>query len=118
MTYSNRKSLNFRTSLIGLSVLLLKEIVIVYSRGFLQPPGIKRLGFGIGVSLLSPLLRPVLGNGDPLIELLGNAEMPLLLSAFSDALPQVICGQPTGRECATQLVSNCRGARLMGIRAT
>jgi len=28
-------------------------------------------------------------------------EMPLLLSAFSNVLPQVICGQPTGRECDT-----------------
>jgi len=36
----------------------------------LQPSGISR--FGIGVSHLSPL-RPVLGNGDPLTELLGNA---------------------------------------------
>jgi len=40
-------------------------------------------------------------------------EMPLLLSAFSNAQPQVICGQPIGRECDTQPVSNCRGARLM-----
>ena len=39
-------------------------------------------------------------------------EMPLRLSAFSSVLPQVICGQPAGRECATQLVSNWRGARL------
>jgi len=45
-------------------------------------------------------------------------EMPLLLSALSNVLPQVICGQPIGRECDTQPVSNCRGARLMGIRAT
>ena len=47
-----------------------------------------------------------------------SLEMPLLASAFSSVLPHVICGQPTGRECASQLVSNCRGARLMGIRAT
>ena len=44
--------------------------------------------------------------------------MPLLLSAFSNVLPQVICGQPIGRECDTKPVSNCRGARLMGVRAT
>ena len=44
--------------------------------------------------------------------------MPLLADAFTSVLPHVICGQPVGRECATQLVSNCRGARLMGIRAT
>jgi len=36
-------------------------------------------------------------------------EMPLLLT---NVLPQVICGQPIGRECDTQPVSNCRGARL------
>jgi len=45
-------------------------IVIIYSRGVLQPSGIRR--FGNGVSPLSPL-RPVLGNGDPLIEFLQNA---------------------------------------------
>ena len=36
-------------------------IVIIYSRGVLQPSGRR---FGNGVSQLSPL-RPVLGNGDP-----------------------------------------------------
>ena len=45
-------------------------IVIIFSRGVLQPSGIRR--FGNGVSQLSPL-RPVLGNGDPLIEILLNA---------------------------------------------
>ena len=34
-----------------------------------------------------------------------SLEMPLRLSVFSNVLPQVICGQPTGSECATQLVS-------------
>jgi hypothetical protein len=43
-------------------------------------------------------------------------EMPLLLSAFSNVLPQVICGQPIGRVCGTEPVSNYRGARLMGTR--
>ena len=32
-----------------------------------------------------------------------SLEMSLLASAFSSALPHAICGQPTGRECATQL---------------
>jgi len=59
----------FRTSLIGLSALLHKEVVIVYTRDVLKPSGIRR--FGIGVSLLSQLW-PVLRNGEPLIELLGN----------------------------------------------
>ena len=48
-------------------------IVIIFSRGVLQPSGIRR--FGNGVSKLSPL-RLVLGNGnygDPLIEFLQNA---------------------------------------------
>ena len=45
-------------------------IVIIFSRGVLQPSGIRR--FGNGVSQLSPL-RHVLGNGDPLIEILRNA---------------------------------------------
>ena len=49
------------TSLTGLSVLLRNAIVIIFSRGDLQPSGIRR--FGNGVSQLSPL-RPVLGNGD------------------------------------------------------
>ena len=35
-----QKSATFRTSLIGLSVLLHKAIVVVYSRGVLQPSGI------------------------------------------------------------------------------
>jgi hypothetical protein len=55
------ENLTFRTSLTGLSVLLRNAIVIIYSRGVLQPSGIRR--FGNGVSQLSPL-RPVLGNGD------------------------------------------------------
>ena len=42
------------------------------------------------------------------IHSLNSLEMPLLASAFSSALPQVICGQPTGRECATQLVNKCQ----------
>ena len=45
------------------------EIVIIFSQGVFQPPGISR--FGNGVSQLSPL-RPALGNGDPLIEILRN----------------------------------------------
>ena len=45
-------------------------IVIIFSRGVLQPSGIRR--FGNGISQLSPL-RPALGNGDPLIEILRNA---------------------------------------------
>ena len=72
MTYSNRTSETFRTSLIGLNVLLYsKANVIVCSRGVLQPSGIRR--FGIGVSLLFPH-RPVLGNGEPLMT---GAEFPL-----------------------------------------
>ena len=63
------------------------------------------------MSLRSPL-RPILRNGKPLLKFL--LEMPLLASAFSSALPHVICGQPTGREFATLLVNNFRGARLMG----
>ena len=59
--------MTFRTSLTGLSAFLRNEIVIIYSRGVLQPSGIRR--FGNGVSQLPPL-RPVLGNGDPLIEFL------------------------------------------------
>jgi hypothetical protein len=68
VAYSNRKK--FRTILTGLSVHLRNIIVIICSRGALQPSGIRR--FGDGVSQLSPL-RPVLGNGDPLIENLRNA---------------------------------------------
>ena len=32
--------------------------------------------------------------------------MPLLLTAFSNVLPQVICGQPIGRECDTLALMN------------
>ena len=42
--------------------------------------------------------------------------MPLLAGAFSSVLLHVICGQPTGRECATQLFNNCRGARLIHLQ--
>jgi len=49
---------------------LRNAIVIIFSRGTLQPSGIRR--FGNGMSQLSPL-RPALGNGDPLIEILRNA---------------------------------------------
>jgi hypothetical protein len=31
-------------------------------------------------------------------------EMPLLLGAFSNVLPQVICGQPIGRELELELI--------------
>ena len=41
-----------------------------------------------------------------------------LLRAFLSVRPHVICGQPIGRGCSTQLVSRRRGARLIGIRAT
>ena len=41
------------------------------------------------------------------IHSLNSLEMPLLASAFSSVLPHVIFGQPTGRECATQL-ANCQ----------
>jgi len=43
------------------------------------------------------------------IHSLYSLEMPSLASAFSSALLHVICGQTTGRECATQPVNNCRG---------
>ena len=49
---------------------LRNAIVIIYSRGALQPSTIRR--FGNGVSQLSALRR-VLGNGDALIEFLRNA---------------------------------------------
>ena len=62
--------MDVKRNLAGLSALLRKEIAIIYSRGALQPSGIRRSGSG--VSQLSPL-RSVLGNGDPLIELLENA---------------------------------------------
>jgi len=42
------------------------------------------------------------------IHSLNTLEMPLLASAFSSVLPNVTCGQPAGREFATQLVSNFR----------
>jgi len=45
------------------------------------------------------------------IHSLNSLEMPSLASAFSSVLPDVICGQPAGRECATNLANNCRGAR-------
>ena len=71
VTYNNTKSVTFRTSLTGMSFLLHNTIVTIYSQVVHQPSsGIRRSG--MGVSLLSPL-RPVLGNGESLIELLGNA---------------------------------------------
>jgi len=59
-----QKNVTFRRSLTGLSVFLRNAIAIIYSRGALQPPGIRR--FGNRVSQLSPLW-PVLGNGDSLL---------------------------------------------------
>ena len=82
----------------------------MYSQVVHQASGIRRFWFG--VSLQSPL-RPILRSGN---RSLNSLEMPLLASAFPNILPHVTCGQPAGRERATQLVSNCRGARLMGIR--
>jgi hypothetical protein len=88
-----------------------RAIVIVYSRGVLQPSGTRR--FENKVSKLPPL-RPVLGNGDPLTKLLGNA-----LTSERVLQRPAPSGQSIGREFDIQPVSNCRGgARLMGIRAT
>jgi hypothetical protein len=85
-------------SSLGLSALLRNQISIIYSRGVLWPLGIRR--FGNGVSQLSPL-RPILGNGVPLIELLRNA----LTFEF------------IGLECGTQPVSAvATGPWPMGIR--
>jgi hypothetical protein len=39
-------------------------------------------------------------------------------SAFLSVRPKFISGHPIGRGCATQPVSNCRGTRFMGMRAT
>jgi hypothetical protein len=110
-----RENTTSRTSLTGLSVLLRNAIVIIYSRGVLQPSGIR--GFGNGVSQLSRCLHFDLSLAMA-IHSSKSFEMPLLLSAFSNVLPKVIRGQPIGRECDTQPVSNCRGVRLMGMRAT
>jgi len=43
---------------------------------------------------------------------------PLHFRAFFDVRPHVISGYLFGLECATQPVSNCRGARVVGIRPT
>ena len=59
-------------------------------------PGVSQMLSVQRCGLLSTL-RPVLGNDEPLIELLGNALTFEVLSAFSNVLPQVICGQPIGR---------------------
>ena len=42
----------------------------------------------------------------------------LRFRAFLSVRPKFISGHPIGRGCATQPVSSCRGARLMGMRAT
>ena len=44
--------------------------------------------------------------------------IPLHFRAFFKVRPHVISGHPFVLECATQPVSNCRGARVIGIRAT
>jgi hypothetical protein len=59
MWYIATENVTFRTSLTGLRVLLRNAVVIIRR-------------FGKGVSQLSQL-RPVLGNGNPLIEFLRNA---------------------------------------------
>ena len=43
---------------------------------------------------------------------------PLHFRAFFNVRPHVISGHPFGLECATQPVSNCRGAQVIGIRAS
>jgi len=63
--------MTFRTGLIRPSVHLHKVIVIVYTRGVLQPSGNRR--FGIGVSLLSPLR---MDNGEPIIGLFKLGKCP------------------------------------------
>jgi len=57
---------------LGWIVLLRNAIVIICSRGVLQPSGIRR--FGNGMSQLSPLRPALVGiDGDPIIEFLRNA---------------------------------------------
>ena len=41
---------------------------------------------------------------------------PLYFRAFFSVRPHVISGHPFGLECATEPITNCRGARDIGFR--
>jgi hypothetical protein len=76
----------------GLSVLLRNAIAIIYSRGVLQP---YQASGGLGMEWGSWLHFDL--SLEMAIHTSNSFEMPLLLSTFSNVLPQVICGQPIGR---------------------
>jgi hypothetical protein len=62
-------------------------------------------------------LRPILCYyGTPFLKVNRVTGSPLHFRAFFEALTHVVLGHPFGLVCATQPVSNCRGARVIGIR--
>jgi hypothetical protein len=83
-----QKNVTFRRSLAGLSALLRHAIAVICSLGFLQPSDIRR--YGNGASQLSPL-RSVLGNSDPLIELIRICPYPYVFSNAPQAENELKC---------------------------
>jgi hypothetical protein len=72
-------------------------------------------GFGRGRRVgQQPQPRPVAGDGAPRCEVRGKV---VAFQRFLERAADVTSGHPNGRGCATQPVSSCRGARLMGMRA-
>jgi hypothetical protein len=104
-----------RTSLAGLSAFLRNAIFIFALMSSVGSILGRRHRFR--VRSRSPL-RPVLCYGTMARHSLKLTGSPLYYRAFFNAQPHVISGHPFGLECATQPVSNCRGARVIGIRAT
>ena len=108
----NSTKLDSRTSLYGLSVLLHNAMFIFT---LMDPSGSilgRRHRFEYAHYLHSDLSSAMARHS---LKLTGS---PLHFKAFFDVRPHVISGHPFGLECATQPVSNCRGARVIGIRAT
>jgi hypothetical protein len=73
-------------------------------------------GLGVGVEWASSRHRGL--SRTMALQVAKSVGRSVRSSAFLGVRPNFISGQPIGRGCTTQPVSSCRGARLMGIRAT
>ena len=103
---------SFGTSLTGLSALL-RHAIFIFT---LMDP----LGSSLGRRKIFEYVRDLHSGlssamAPHYLEMTGR---PLHFRAPFSVRPHVISRHPFGCECATQPVNNCRGARVIGIRAT
>ena len=84
--------------------------------GELDVGGISAGGLGVGAGWANSHHRDL--SRVMALHVVNSLGRSLHLSAFLSVRPKFITWSPIGRGCATQPVCSCRGARLMGMRAT